>query len=294
MAISFRSLLSRHAASSRRRLVKDGTTKTLFENTDPGSYTLYFKDQISPAFRPAFNVLGKGAINNRLSELFMSRLNEMGIETHFIRRLNMSEQLVRSAEALPFRITVYNMAVDTLIDRLGLDETHMFPRPLIEFSQRSKNLNYPIVAAQHIESFEWAHPDEIDDIITIALRTNDFLNGHFFALGFRLLSFHLEFGRVYEGEMLEDSRLILIDEISPDNCAILDLQTGERFDGLHQDTLDKDDLSQRYQEVARRFGILEEGGPLDLRESIVIETKDEKDSTSHKIQETPQNGEGEK
>lgn len=292
MAISFRTLLSRQPASSRRRLIKDGTTKSLFENTDVGTYTLYFKDQLAPTSHPAINVLGKGAINNRLSELFMSRLSEMGVENHFIRRLNMSEQLVRAAEPLPFRVTVYNMATDSLVDRLGLDETQMFLRPLIEFSYRSRDLHYPVVASQHIESLDWAHLDEIEDMTTIALRVNDFLNGHFFALGFRLLSFHLEFGRVYEGEMLEDTRLILIDEISPDTCAILDLETGGRFDGLNQATLEVGDLSQRYQEVARRFGILEEGGPLDLRESIVIETKD--DNNPSTMTDPVQTIEGEK
>lgn len=274
MPISFRSFIPRRRTAFRQQVITDGNTKTLFNNENQGTYTLYFKDKICPSYAAPFCVLGKGAINNRLSELFMSRLGEMGIETHFIRRLNMSEQLVRAAEPLSVRLTVYNMAVDHLVDRLGLEDRHPFIRPLMEFSHRSRELNYPIISPYHIEAFNWASPDEIDDMISIAYRVNDFLNGHFFAMGFRLLSFHLEFGRIYSGEMMEETRIILIDEISPDTCSILDLASGERFDGRSQETVTKADLTERYQEVARRFGLLEEGGPLDLRESLVLEEDD--------------------
>jgi phosphoribosylaminoimidazole-succinocarboxamide synthase len=270
MAIGFRSLLSRSTLSSRRRKVISGTSKTLFEGMEAGTYVLQFRDQICPLFRPAYDLFGKGAINNRLSELFLSRLNEIGVSTHFIKRLNMSEQLVRATETLPFRVTVHNVAVDHLVERLGLEEHHVFSQPIIEFSHRSRDLSYPVVSDQHIVALQWAHADEVDDIMTIAQRVNDFLNGQFFALGLRLLNFTLEFGRSYEEDLYGDSPLMIIDEISPDTCAILDLRTGERLDGLCQSNHDRENLIGFYQEVARRFGILEDGGAIDLREPFII------------------------
>lgn len=281
MAFNFRSFISRRRTSFRQQLITEGNTKNIFSNENQGTYTLYFKDRVSPPRGEGFCMLGKGAINNRLSELFMSRLTEMGIETHFIRRLNMSEQLIRAADPLPVRLTVYNMAIDQLANRLGLEDRYPFVRPLVEFTHRSRDLHYPVISPYHVEAFNWASPDEIDDMITIAHRVNDFLNGHFFATGFRLLSFHLEFGRVYHNEM-EETRLVLIDEISPDTCSILDLASGDRFDGRSLETIDKAELQDRYQEVARRFGLLEAGGPLDLRTNLVSDNDDahpsEKDS----------------
>ncbi len=270
MAISFRSVIYRNSVSKQRRQVTAGTSKILFEGTEAGTYVLQFKDQVSPLALPAYDLSGKGAIMNRLSELFMSRLNEMSIETHFIKRLNMSEQLIKSAEVIPLRLTVHNAAVDQLAQRLGLDEPYVFNRPIMELSLKSRELNYPIISEQHVDALQWARPDEVDDMMIIAQRANDFLSGQFYALGLRLLNFTLEFGRCYQGEAYEDTRLIVIDEISPDTCAILDLKSGERLDGLCPENHEKGSLETSYKEIARRFGILEEGGPIDLRDPIII------------------------
>ena len=270
MAISFRSLIYRNSVSKQRRQVITGNSKTLFEGTEAGTYVLQFKDQICPLFRPAYELTGKGAINNRLSELFLSRLNEMGIETHFIKRLNMSEQLVKSAEAIPLRLTVHNAAVDQLAQRLGLEEPHILAMPIMELSLKSRELNYPVISDQHIEAFQWAQTDEVEDMMVIAQRVNDFLSGQFYALGLRLLSFSLEFGRVYQGDFYDETRLVIIDEISPDTCAILDLKSGERLDGLCKENHEAQVIAECYQEVAKRFGILEEGGPIDLRDPIIF------------------------
>lgn len=270
MAISFRSFIYRNSVSKQRRQVITGNSKTLFEGTEAGTYVLQFKDQVCPLFRSAYELSGKGSIANRLSELFMSRLNEMGIETHFIKRLNMSEQLVKAAEPIPLRVTVHNVAVDQFAQRLGIEDPHSLMRPIVELSWKSRDLNYPVVSEQHIESLQWARPDEVEDMIIIAQRVNDFLSGQFYALGLRLLNFSLEFGRVYEGEFFDDSQIVIIDEISPDTCAILDLNSGERLDGLCKGNHEKENIAKCYQEIARRFGILEEGGPIDLREPIVF------------------------
>ena len=270
MAISFRSFIYRNSVSKQRRQVITGNSKTLFEGTEAGTYVLQFKDQICPLFRPAYDISGKGSITNRLSELFMSRLNEMGIETHFIKRLNMSEQLVKAAEPIPLRLTVHNAAVDEFSERLGLEVPHLLTRPVIEFSFKSRDLKYPVISEQHIESFQWANPDEVEYMMIVAQRVNDFLNGQFYALGLRLLSFSLEFGRLYQGEFFDDSQIVIIDEISPDTCTILDLNSGERLDGLCKENHENETIAKQYQEVARRFGILEGGGPVDLREPIIF------------------------
>lgn len=269
MTIHSSSLIYRNGVSKQRRQVITGQTKTLYDGAEAGTYVLQFKDQIVTSENTALEVQGKGALNNRLSELFLSRLNEMGIETHFIKRLNMSEQLVKSAEIIPLRLTVHNIAVDRLAERLGLEDPYLLVQPIFEFSFKSRKLGYPIVSEDHIEVLEWATADEIEDMKHLAQRVNDFLNGHFYAVGLRLLNFSLEFGRVYD--FYDDAQLLIVDEISPDTCSILDLKTGERLDGVvcQEDQEEGRSLSEKYQEVARRFGLLEEGGPLDLRDPVV-------------------------
>lgn len=271
MAINFNTLHTRNEPPSRRHRVIEGERKTLFDSNDSRNYCLYFKDLLPSQKQQTPAILGKGAICNRLSELFMSRLNELGIETHFVKRLNMSEQLVKASAPFPFRLMIHNVAVDHLAQRLGIQEQTVFSRPIIEFSSRCKELNYPVISGLHIEALEWAHADELDDIISIAHRVNDFLRGQFCALDLRLLNFTLEFGRLYSEDPFEGSRLVLIDEISPDTCGILDLKSGDRLDGsfLSSDPAPQE-IIQNYQEIARRFGILEEGGPIDLRETLII------------------------
>lgn len=261
------SLIYRHRTSNQRRQVFAGNRKAFYDGAEAGTYVLQFKDQFSLSESDCPDLQGKGAINNRISELFLSRLNEIGLETHFIKRINMSEQLVKSCETIPLRLTVYNVAVDDLSERLGLDNPHLLSSPIIEFSYQSRDLKYPVVSQDHIEALNWADADEVEEMIMIARRVNDFLNGHFYALDLRLLNFSLEFGRVYD--YLDESSLLIVDEISPDTCAILDLKTSERLDGRVFETVEPMKLVQNYQEIAKRLGLLEDGGPLDLRDPII-------------------------
>lgn len=269
MAISFSSLLN-FGTSPKRRQVNEGTHKTLFDGNESGAYTMQFRDTLSPLNQESFDVAGKGAINNRLSELFMTRLNDMGLDTHFIRRLNMSEQLIRMADPYNFRVTVHNVAADDFAERLGIDEQEVLTKPIVELSHKSRDLGYPIIAPEHVDALEWAEADEVEDIMIIARRANDFLSGQFFAVGMRLLNITLEFGRVYQGEFFEESRVLIIDEITPDTCSILDLQTGSRLDGRAISEVPAADLALRYQEVAKRFRILGDSGPLDLNENFGV------------------------
>ena len=135
------------------------------------------------------------------------------------------------------------------------------PRSVVEFYYKSADLDYPMVTEEHITAFGWAHPHELDEIISLSLRVNDFLSGLFLGVGLRLIDFKLEFGRVWENETM---RIILADEISPDNCRLWDSKTNERMD---KDRFRRDlgKVEEAYQEVARRLGILPEGGPRDMQ-----------------------------
>jgi phosphoribosylaminoimidazole-succinocarboxamide synthase len=247
---------------SRRRRIYEGKAKVLFEGPEPGTLVQYFKDDAS-----AFNnqkrgtITGKGVLNNRISEYLMSRLNEAGVPTHFLRRLNMREQLVRELEIIPLEIVVRNVAAGSLAKRFGLAEGTQLPRSIVEFYYKSDELGDPMVSEEHITAFGWAGPQDIDDIMALSLRVNDFLSGLFLGVGLKLVDFKLEFGRLYEND---EMRIVLADEISPDNCRLWDVKTNEKLD---KDRFRQDlgKVAEAYQEVARRLGILPEAGLRDIK-----------------------------
>jgi phosphoribosylaminoimidazole-succinocarboxamide synthase len=271
MAIGFRSLFSREKQAPRRRQVFQGSRKTLFDGPEPGTFVLQFKDDVSIVGMDPLVVEGKGAINNRVSALLMSRLNDLGINTHLIRRLNMREQLVCAAEIIPVRVSVHNVAVDHFAERLGLELNQFLPKPIVEFSYHSRDLGYPVISAQHIEALDWLRLDEIDEIVAISQRINDFLSGHFFAMGLRLLNFTLEFGRLYRGDYFEDSQIILIDELTQDTCSLMDVASGMRFDH----TMAEQEGAFIYQTVAERLGLLNETNPSDAK--VIYDEKEDDD-----------------
>ena len=238
---------------ARRRLVYEGKAKILYEGPEPDTLIQYFKDEAT-----AFNaqkkatIEGKGVLNNRLSEHFMTGLNTVGVPTHFIRRLNMREQLIRLVEMIPLEVVVRNYSAGSLSKRLGIPEGQQLPRPIIEFYYKDDALNDPLVSEEHIIAFNWASQQDIDDMIALALRVNDFLSGMFLGVGIRLIDFKIEIGRVYDGDF---QRLIVADEISPDSCRLWDIETGRKLD---KDVFRQDlgDLSDAYTEVAKRLGVM--------------------------------------
>lgn len=247
---------------ARRRQIFEGTAKVIFEGPEPGTLVQHFKDDAS-AFqaRKTGTITGKGVINNRISEHLMVKLGNIGIPTHFMRRLNMREQLVREVEIIPLEVVVRNIVAGSLVKRFGITEGTPLPRSIVEYYYKSDELGDPMVNEEHITAFGWASPTELDEIMSLALRINDFLSGLFLGVGIRLVDFRLEFGRLWEDEQV---RIVLADEISPDNCRFWDTKTDEK--------LDKDRFRQNmggvkeaYQEVARRLGILPESGPADMR-----------------------------
>lgn len=254
---------------ARRRQIYEGKAKVLFEGPEPGTIVQYFKDDAT-----AFNnqkkgtITGKGVLNNRISEFLMTRLGDMGVPTHFMRRLNMREQLVREVEIIPVEIIVRNVAAGTFSKRFGMEEGTALPRSIIEYCYKSDELGDPLIAEEHVTAFGWATPQDLDEIMAMSLRINDYLSGLFMGIGLKLVDFKLEFGRLWEND--HNMRIVLADEISPDSMRLWDVKTNEKLD---KDRFRRDlgNVAEAYQEVARRLGILPESGPVDLKEPETIQ-----------------------
>jgi len=248
---------------ARPKRLYEGKAKILFEGPEPGTLVQYFKDDAT-AFnnRKRGTITGKGVLNNRISEFLMMRLEEIGIPTHLIRRLNMREQLVKEVEIIPLEVVVRNVAAGSFAKRYGLTEGSALPRSIVEYFLKKDELEDPMVAEEHITAFGWATIQDIDDMMALALRTNDYLSGLFMGVGIRLVDIKLEFGRLYLDS--GDIQVIVADEISPDTCRLWDIATNEKMD---KDRFRRDlgNVEQAYQEVARRLGIIPESAPYDLR-----------------------------
>ena len=251
--------------AQRRKMIYDGKAKTIYEGPEPGTVIQYFKDDVS-----AFNkqktavVNGKGVLNNRISAHIMTKLEGIGVPTHFLRSLNMREQLVRQVEVIPVELVIRNVAAGSLCKRLGLKEGTVLPYPLVEFYYKKDELSNPLVNENHIVTMGWADPFELEEMVSLAWRINDYLNGLFEGIGIKLIDFKVEFGRLF-GEY-DELYILLADEISPDNCRLWDNKTGEKLD---KDRFREElgGLIEAYQDVARRLGLVPEavapGGNLD-------------------------------
>jgi|SoiMethySBSTD1v2_1073268.scaffolds.fasta_scaffold00295_9 phosphoribosylaminoimidazole-succinocarboxamide synthase len=251
-------LKPRYIPMSRRRRIYEGKAKVLYEGPEPGTLIQHFKDDATAFNAKKHQVIdGKGVLNNRISEYVFQHLNDIGVPTHFIRRLNMREQLIREVEIIPLEVVVRNTAAGSLAQRLGIEEGTQLPRSIIEFYYKNDALNDPMVSEEHITAFGWATPQEIDDVMALAIRVNDFLSGLFLGVGIRLVDFKMECGRLWENEMM---RIVVADEISPDSCRLWDIKSNEKLD---KDRFRRDlgGLLEAYTEVAKRLGIMGENEP---------------------------------
>jgi phosphoribosylaminoimidazole-succinocarboxamide synthase len=167
----------------------------------------------------------------------------------------MREQLIRAVEIIPLEVVVRNVAAGSISKRLGIEEGTALPRPIVEFYFKNDDLGDPLVAEEHILAFGWATQQDLDDMVSLALRVNDFLSGLFLGVGIRLVDFKIEIGRIWDGDYM---RLIVADEISPDSCRLWDMETGKKLD---KDVFRRDlgDLADAYTEVARRLGVMPQG-----------------------------------
>ena len=251
---------------ARRKKIYEGKAKILYEGPEPGTIVQYFKDDATAFNAEKQDVIeGKGVLNNRLSEFFMTGLNQIGVPTHFIKRLNMREQLVRAVEIVPLEVIVRNFAAGSMARRLGLEEGTPLPRPIVEFSYKDDSLGDPLVPEEYVIAFGWASQQDMDDIVALALRVNDYLSGVMYGVGIKLVDFKIEIGRVYEGDFM---RLIVADEISPDSCRLWDNKTGQKLD---KDVFRRDlgNLADAYTEVARRLGVMPANAPHATKPTLI-------------------------
>ncbi len=243
---------------NRRHRIYEGKAKILYEGPEPGTYIQFFKDDATAFNAKKHEIIdGKGVLNNRISEHIFSHLGRLGIPTHFIKRINMREQLIKAVEIIPLEVVVRNVAAGSLAKRLGLEEGTPLPQSIIEFYYKNDSLDDPMVTEEHITAFGWAVPQEIEDIMQLSIRINDFLSGLFAGVNIQLIDFKMEFGRLWEDETM---RIVLADEISPDSARLWDMQTQEKMD---KDRFRRDmgGLINAYQEVAKRLGIMNENEP---------------------------------
>ena len=245
---------------ARRKKIYEGKAKILYEGPEPGTVIQYFKDDVSATSVDPDKkgvVAGKGVLNNRISAHLMTKLESIGIPTHFIKSINMREQLVREVEIIPIELVVRNIAAGGLCRNLGVEEGTVLSKPLIEFFYKNDELNDPMISEDHIMTFGWADPYELEEMINMAWRVNDYMNGLFAGIGLTLVDFKLEFGRIY-GEYGE-LYIVLADEFSPDNCRLWDSKTKEKMD-KDRYRYDLGDLVEGYQNIAAKLGLIPEGG----------------------------------
>ena len=233
----------------------EGKAKILYEGPEKGTAIQHFKDDATAYNNQKKSIVeGKGVLNNRISEHILNNLNQIGVKTHLIKRLNMREQLVRLVEIIPLEFIVRNIATGSLTKRLGNPDGAILSKPLIEYSYKNDELGDPLIAREHILEFKWASQEELKFINNSCIRINDFMQGMFRGVGIKLVDFKLEFGGVtIDGK----KEILLADEISPDTCRLWDVISEKKLD---KDRFRKDlgNIIQAYQEVARRLGIMHE------------------------------------
>ena len=230
----------------------EGKAKVIFDGPEAGTLVQYFKDDATAFNAQKKDVInGKGILNNYISEHIMLTVRELGIPNHFISRMNDREQLIHKLEIIPVEVVVRNVAAGSICSRLGLKEGTMLNNTLIEFCLKDDSLGDPLIAPEHIVTFGWATPHELEIIVEDTLRINDFLIGLFLGIGVRLIDFKLEFGRHETDGKVE---IMLADEISPDNCRLWDAESNEKMD---KDRFRRDlgGLLDAYKEIARRLGV---------------------------------------
>ena len=225
----------------------EGKAKKVFATNDPQYVIVSYKDDAT-----AFNgekkgtIVGKGAINNQMSNMLMQMLEKHGVPTHFVEQLSERETVVKKVTIVPLEVIVRNISAGSFAKRYGVKEGIVFDAPTFEFSYKNDDLGDPLLNTSHALALKLATAEEIDTIRTMALKVNELLKDYFAKLNVTLVDFKLEFGR------LADGTIVLADEISPDTCRFWDSTTGEKLD---KDRFRRDmgGVEEAYQEMMRRL-----------------------------------------
>ena len=227
----------------------EGKAKKVYATDDPNLVIVSYKDDAT-AFDGAKKgtIRGKGAVNNRMSNFLMKKLEAAGIPTHFVEELNDRETVVKKVQIVPLEVIIRNVSAGHFASRYGVEEGIAFDEPVLEFSYKNDDLHDPLLNTSHALALKLATKEEINTIKSMALKINDILKAFFADCGVRLIDFKLEFGR------LPDGTIVLADEISPDTCRFWDAKTNEKLD---KDRFRRDlgNVEEAYQEMMRRvFG----------------------------------------
>jgi phosphoribosylaminoimidazole-succinocarboxamide synthase len=231
-----------------KELLYEGKAKKIYSTDDENVVLVEYKDSAT-----AFNgekkaeITGKGRLNNAITSLLFLKLHEQGIETHFIKQLSETEQLVKKVSIVPLEVVTRNVAAGSLAKRLGLEEGQSLSQPLVEFYYKDDALGDPLVTVDHILELKLATVEELEVLKKQALNINAVLSSFFEELGIRLIDFKLEFGKDFSG------KIVLADEISPDTCRLWDAKTNEKLD---KDVFRRDlgNLTDAYENILARLG----------------------------------------
>jgi len=229
-------------------LLYQGKAKRVYATNDENIVWLEYTDQAT-----AFNgekkedIQGKGILNNEITSLLFMKLQEVGVSSHFVKKVSDREQLAKKVNIIPLEVVVRNVAAGSLSKRLGIEEGVQLRKPIIEFYYKDDALGDPLLTEAHIDLLQIASKEELALLSEKALKVNEVLTGFFTDINIRLIDFKLEFGKTAEGEIL------LADEISPDTCRLWDSSTGERLD---KDVFRRDlgNITDAYEQILTRLG----------------------------------------
>lgn len=225
----------------------EGKAKKVFKTDDPELYIVSYKDDAT-----AFNgekkgtIIGKGEINNRVTNFLMKMLEKKGIPTHFVEEINERDTIVKKVTIIPLEVIVRNIAAGSLAKRLGLEEGYKLGKTVLEFSYKDDDLGDPMVNDYHIFAMDYATPEELNQIKEYSFKVNEILSDYLKDVGIELIDFKLEFGKASDGT------IVLADEISPDTCRFWDTKTKEKLD---KDRFRRDmgGVEDAYSEVRKRL-----------------------------------------
>ena len=226
--------------------IYEGKAKKVYLTDDPDCVIVSYKDDAT-----AFNgqkrgtIVGKGVVNNKVSNHFFKLLEESGIPTHYVEQLSDRETVVKKVDIVPVEVIVRNKAAGSFSKRMGIAEGTELKCPILEYSYKNDDLGDPFINSYYVRALDLATDDEMEKIKGYSLKVNDILIGYLKEFGVELIDFKLEFGR-FHGD------IILADEISPDTCRFWDMETGKKLD---KDRFRRDlgDVEEAYQEIIRRL-----------------------------------------
>lgn len=233
----------------KREQLYEGKAKRVFATDEEGYVIVSYKDDATALDgQKRGTIVGKGAINNRMTNFLMQLLAENGVPTHFVRELSERETVVRKVQIVPLEVIIRNISAGSFAKRYGVEEGIVFDEPTIEFSYKNDELHDPLINSYHALALKLATKEEIERIKFLAFTVNRILKEYFLSLSVKLVDFKLEFGR------LADGTIVLADEISPDTCRFWDAKTNEKLD---KDRFRRDmgGIEEAYKEMMKRvFG----------------------------------------